>query len=150
MFFIPVCLSVCMISEKVMDGFRQNLVDRLGVWPGRIVLILVKIRFQIQILEFLTDFNHLEIRPKMIYSTISQNIVVGFGWNLVDRLGVWHECLILVKVSMQIWLISGIQNVNCSAWQIMCHLAKYIGNVLIMLINCKRLLNHPFRMYCYI
>ena len=33
---LSVCLSVSRISQNVMDGFRRNLVDRLGVYQGRI------------------------------------------------------------------------------------------------------------------
>ena len=29
--FSPVCLSVSRISQKVVNGFERNLVDRLGV-----------------------------------------------------------------------------------------------------------------------
>ena len=42
------CLSVSRISQKVMDRFGQTLVDRLGVWLGRIDSISVKIRIWIQ------------------------------------------------------------------------------------------------------
>ena len=39
------------ISQKVMDGLTQNLVDRFGVPRGRIDSILVKIRIQFWIRE---------------------------------------------------------------------------------------------------
>ena len=41
-----------MISQKVVDGFRQNLVDRVCMWQGWIHSILVKIWIQIRIREF--------------------------------------------------------------------------------------------------
>ena len=49
--FTPVCLSVSSTSQKVMDGFGQNLVDRLGAWRGRIDSILVKIWIQIWLIS---------------------------------------------------------------------------------------------------
>ena len=61
--YLFVCMSVCvhkasrfvtiysMISQKVVDGFRRNLVDRLGVSQRRIDSILVKIRIWIWIRE---------------------------------------------------------------------------------------------------
>jgi len=40
------------IFQKDVDGFGRNLVDRLGVWQGKIELILVKIQIWIRRLEF--------------------------------------------------------------------------------------------------
>ena len=40
---LSLCLSVNRISQKVGDGFGQNLAGRLGVCQGRICSILVKI-----------------------------------------------------------------------------------------------------------
>ncbi len=94
------------ISQKVVDGFGWMLVDRLGVWHGRIDSILVKI--WIRLVEFFkVILHHWEIGPKTTYSTISQKVVDGFGWNLVDRLGVWprQNDLILVKIPIWIWLL---------------------------------------------
>jgi len=54
--FTPVCLFVNWISQKVVDGFRRNLVDSLGVGQGRIDSILVKIRMQIKIKNYLIFF----------------------------------------------------------------------------------------------
>ena len=45
-----VCLFVSRISQKVVDGFGQNYVDRLSVSQERIDEILVKIQIQIEIL----------------------------------------------------------------------------------------------------
>jgi len=45
--FTPVCFFVTRISQKFIDRFWQNLVDRLGVWQGRIESILVKIGVRI-------------------------------------------------------------------------------------------------------
>ena len=49
---------------------------------------------------------HWEIGPKLIYSTISHKIVDGFGWNLLDSLGVWQgrNDSILVKIWIRIWV----------------------------------------------
>ena len=50
--FTPVCLFVCLsvcvsiISQKVMDRFGGNLVDRLGVRQERMDSILVKIQIR--------------------------------------------------------------------------------------------------------
>ena len=49
--FTRVCLSVNRISQKVVDGFGWNLVDRLDVWEGRINWILVKTWIRIQTRE---------------------------------------------------------------------------------------------------
>ena len=46
---LSVCLFVCRISQKVVDGSGRKFVDRLGVLQGRIDSILVKIRIRIQI-----------------------------------------------------------------------------------------------------
>ena len=51
--FTPFCFFVCWILQKVEDEFRQNFVDRLGVWYGRTDLILVKIRIPLR--EILID-----------------------------------------------------------------------------------------------
>ena len=161
------------ISQKVMDGFGRNLVDRCVVWQGRLVSILVNIRIRIWIREFLSDsaslplppkwrrlcfhpflsvcvqdiskscwwirmefcgqvwcsrlnwldfsedpnpdpttrilkviLQHWEKGPKMISSTISQK-VDGFGWNLVDPLGVRlgriDSILVKIRIRMRIW-----------------------------------------------
>ena len=42
-FHIYSCLSMRKIYQKVMDRFRQNFVDRLGVNQGRIDIILLTI-----------------------------------------------------------------------------------------------------------
>ena len=64
------CLFVlCMISQKVVDGSGQNLVDRLGVWQGRVDSILMKILIQIWIRElfnFKVILHHWEIGIKTI------------------------------------------------------------------------------------
>ena len=39
---------------------------------------------------FKVILHHWERGPKTIYSTISQKVVDGFGWNLVGRLSVWQ------------------------------------------------------------
>ena len=49
--FFSVCLYVYRMSQKVVDGFGWNFVDRVGVWQGWTDWILVKIR--IRLLEFL-------------------------------------------------------------------------------------------------
>ena len=64
-----VSLPVSRISPKVKDGCGQNLVDRLGVYQGRICWILVKIRIRIQIwirqyLNFRSDSSPLRDRAK--------------------------------------------------------------------------------------
>ena len=46
------------IPQKVMDGFTRNLVDRLGVWRGRIDLILMKIWIRVR--EFFKWFFTIE------------------------------------------------------------------------------------------
>ena len=53
--------------------------------------------------NFWVILHHWEIRPKMIYSTISQKVVDGFRWNLVDTLCVLQELIdsILVKIWIQ-------------------------------------------------
>ena len=48
--FPPFCLFVYRISQKVVDEFGQNLVDRLDVSQGRIDSILVKIQIWIRAL----------------------------------------------------------------------------------------------------
>ena len=53
------CLFVWlkMISQKVVDWFGRNLVDRLGVWRGRIDLILVKIWIWIRPISGIQNVN---------------------------------------------------------------------------------------------
>ena len=115
---LSVCVPVSRISQKDLNGFRRNFVDRLCVtrmnWldfgedpdpdlaPGIFLVIL----------------HHWEISLKTIDNTISQNVMNGFGQNLVDRLDVWQGWIdsILVKIQIQICPISGIQNVDCSIW----------------------------------
>ena len=46
---LSVCLSVCRISQKVVDGSGWNFVERLCVWQGQNDLMLVKIRIRIWI-----------------------------------------------------------------------------------------------------
>ena len=46
--FIPVCLFVSTISEKVMDGFWRKLVERLRVWQGQADSILVHVWIEIR------------------------------------------------------------------------------------------------------
>jgi len=48
------------ISQKVVDRFGRNLVDRLGVSQGRIDSIFVKIRIRIRLLECLKWFFTIE------------------------------------------------------------------------------------------
>ena len=42
----PVCSFVSKESQNVKEGFRRHLVDRLGVWQGRIDYILVHVRIR--------------------------------------------------------------------------------------------------------
>ena len=72
--FTPVCLSVCWISQNVVHGFRQNLVDRLGVLQGRIDLTLVKICTG-EFFYFLSDFIPLKDGAKNDISHLFQNVV---------------------------------------------------------------------------
>ena len=55
---------------------------------------------------FFSDAFPLRDRAKLIYSTISQKVVDGFGWNLVDRLDMlpWQTHSILVKIRIRIWI----------------------------------------------
>ena len=59
----------------------------------------MKIRIRIWIQElfnFQSDYSPLRDRAKLIYSTISQKVVDGFGQKLVDRLGVWQGQIDLI------------------------------------------------------
>ena len=91
----------CRLSLKIVNGFGWNLVDRLGVWQGWIDLILVKI--QIQMWFFF--FSDSSPSSNYGYCTISLKVENGFGWNLVERLGVWQGRIdsILVKIPIQMW-----------------------------------------------
>ena len=51
-------LSVYRISQKLMDGFAQNLVDTLGIWQGRTDSILVKI-WLLEFLKWIFTFERL-------------------------------------------------------------------------------------------
>ena len=73
------------ISQKVVDGFRRNLVDMLGVWPRQIDSVLVNIWIQIWIrglFNFQVILHHCEIGPKTIYSMIFQKCIGPdmFSW----------------------------------------------------------------------
>ena len=48
---LSLCLAICRISQKVVDGPGWNLVDRLGVWQRQTDSILVKIHLRIWIRE---------------------------------------------------------------------------------------------------
>ena len=56
---------------------------------------------------FKVILHHWEIGPKTIYSTISQKVVHGFEWNLVDTLGVWqgriYSILVKIWIRIRIW-----------------------------------------------
>ena len=77
-----------MISQKVVDGFGRNLVDKLGVSQGRIYLILVKIRIRIwirELFQFVSDSSPLRDRAKndtVLYSMIFQKCIGPdmFSW----------------------------------------------------------------------
>ena len=57
--------TICFtISQNVMDGFRLNLVDRLGVWREQVHSILVKIWIRIQ--NFLTFFKRFFIIERSV------------------------------------------------------------------------------------
>ena len=91
-----VCLSMSRISQKVVNEFGQNSVDRSGVWQGRIDSILLKIRIQIWesfYCFFIVILHNCEMGPKTICSMISQKLVDGLLRNLVDELGRprWQE-----------------------------------------------------------
>ena len=50
-----VCLSVSRMSQKVMDRFGQNLVERMSVWHERTVWILLRMPIWILTREFSRD-----------------------------------------------------------------------------------------------
>ena len=77
------------ISQKVMEGFGQDLMDGVCacVCQEQTDYILVKIL--IRIVEFFKRFFTIERwGPKIIHSTISQKVMDGIGRNLVDIMGV--------------------------------------------------------------
>ena len=102
--FTPFCLSVCVsvyrISQKVVDGSGWNFVDRSGVWQGQTDYIFMTIQIRIRRPEFFEWF--FTIGPKTIYSTISQKVVVGFGRNLVETLGVSQGRIASISVKIRI------------------------------------------------
>ena len=69
--FTPFCLSVFLyrISQKVVDKFGRNLLDRLGVSEGQIDSILVTIQIRIRMREFinfLSDSSPVRVRAETI------------------------------------------------------------------------------------
>ena len=99
-FHLFVCLSMSRISQKGMDRFGWNLVDRLGVCQGWIDLIVVRIQirenisnfyFLISVTEGGWRFSfHPSVFVCLSVSRISQKVRNGLRWNLMDRLGVWQ------------------------------------------------------------
>jgi len=121
--FTPVYLSVCFsVSEQDISKSYRLIWTKFGGQVGCVAMI--------KCFNFGEDpgadtrilkrvfFQHWEIGPKTIHSTVSQKVLDGFWQNLVDELGRWQEQIdeILVKVRIQIQPISGRQNVNCPAW----------------------------------
>ena len=115
-----VCLSVC-LSREFWPQFSSNRSDIycLCTWlaKGEQRLILVKIR--IRIWEFLSDFSTLRDRAK---NDILHNISKGYGW-IRTKLGVRVGSVTRTsrfgfgEAPDSDRPISGIQNVNYSAWR---------------------------------
>ena len=104
---LSVCLFVCLsanrISQKLVDGFGCNLVFRVCCKEE-----MIRCWWRAGYYNLLRDSSPVRDRAKndIQHSEISQNVVDGFRWNLVDRLGVWQgrNYSILVKIHIQIWL----------------------------------------------
>ena len=88
------CLSVSRISQNVMNGFRQNLVDKLGVWQGINDSILVKIQIWIlsRFKQFFTNERwgqklYPSIHPSGPYSIQSITAAKAVSWAIGHNLG---------------------------------------------------------------
>ena len=108
-----------MISQKVDDGFGWNLVNRLGVWQGRISWFDCgeDLNPDLDSIIFMMILYHWEMRQKTMFSMLTLKVVDDLWQNEVEELVRWQEKAgsILVKVWNEIQLISDIQNVNYSA-----------------------------------
>ena len=89
------CLSVCFLICLWTGYLKKLWMDSDKIWWGGWVcdkdeMIRFWWRFGSSYYNFFFMIrHHWEIRQKKIYSTTVQ-VVDGFGWNLVDMLGVWQ------------------------------------------------------------
>ena len=107
----------CSCSQSLSGTFFTNIrcaVMCLILWSG-----FPSGHSPIKIRIFKVILHHWEMEPKTLSSMISQKVVDELWQNEVDELVKWQEQVnsILVKVRIQIRPISGIQNVNGSAWR---------------------------------
>ena len=102
-----------MISQKVLDGFTWNLMDRLGVWQGRIDSILMKIQIRIRIWKLFKWFFTIE--------RWSQKLCIAWDlkklWTSCDKTR-WMSWFGDKNKPIRFWLKSGFRSDPSVAYKI--------------------------------